>query len=130
MHSGWAADGIGHCACFCMALGKWVLNPASVGCVLIVRHCHVGFEPGLLQAPVVVRRLCNWISLRMLGLAQGKAYMFMMRTKQPAGVVSNQLYLTMDDLADQVRRPVRGVRARAAPTGSHEACLCAGNGYW
>ena len=38
------------------------------------------------------------------GLAQGKAYMFMMRTKQPAGVVSNQLYLTMDDLADQVRR--------------------------
>lgn len=27
----------------------------------------------------------------------------MMRTRQPAGLVSNQLYLTMDDLADQVR---------------------------
>lgn len=39
----------------------------------------------------------------MLGFAQGKAYMFMMRTKQPAGVVSNQLYLTMDDLANEVR---------------------------
>ena len=33
---------------------------------------------------------------------KGKAYQFMMRTKQPAGVVSNQLYLAMDDLADQV----------------------------
>ncbi len=27
----------------------------------------------------------------------------MMRTRQPGGHVSNQLYLTMDDLADQVR---------------------------
>ena len=34
---------------------------------------------------------------------KGKAYSFMMRTKQPAGAVSNQLYLAMDDLADQVR---------------------------
>ena len=33
---------------------------------------------------------------------KGKFYQFMMRTKQPGGVVSNQLYLTMDDLADQV----------------------------
>lgn len=33
---------------------------------------------------------------------QGKWYQFMMRTKQPAGIVNNQLYLTMDDLADQV----------------------------
>ena len=33
---------------------------------------------------------------------KGKAYQFMMRTKQPAGAVSNLLYLTMDDLADQV----------------------------
>lgn len=31
----------------------------------------------------------------------GKNYSFMMRTRQPAGQVSNQLYLTMDDLADQ-----------------------------
>ena len=31
----------------------------------------------------------------------GKAYMFMMRTRQPAGAVTNQLYLAMDDLADQ-----------------------------
>ena len=45
------------------------------------------------------------LTLAGVGRVQGKAYMFMMRTKQPAGVVSNQLYLTMDDLADQVRRP-------------------------
>jgi sulfite reductase (ferredoxin) len=32
----------------------------------------------------------------------GKAYCFMMRTRQPAGAVTNQLYLAMDDLADQV----------------------------
>jgi len=31
----------------------------------------------------------------------GKYYQFMMRTKQPAGLVSNQLYKTMDDLANQ-----------------------------
>jgi hypothetical protein len=37
----------------------------------------------------------------------GKAYMFMMRTRQPAGAVTNQLYLAMDDLADQVRQPDR-----------------------
>jgi sulfite reductase (ferredoxin) len=34
---------------------------------------------------------------------QGKFYQFMMRTRQPGGVVSNQLYLAMDDLADRVR---------------------------
>eukprot|EP00198_Chlamydomonas_reinhardtii_P009967 XP_001699304.1 ferredoxin-sulfite reductase [Chlamydomonas reinhardtii] len=32
---------------------------------------------------------------------QGKAYSFLMRTRQPAGVVPNRLYLVMDDLADQ-----------------------------
>mmetsp|Transcript_1137 Transcript_1137/g.3338 ORF Transcript_1137/g.3338 Transcript_1137/m.3338 type:complete len:687 (+) Transcript_1137:92-2152(+) len=31
---------------------------------------------------------------------QGKFYQFMMRTKQPAGLVPNKLYLTMDDLAN------------------------------
>lgn len=31
----------------------------------------------------------------------GKAYQFMMRTRQPGGLVSNQLYLTMDELADK-----------------------------
>jgi sulfite reductase (ferredoxin) len=36
---------------------------------------------------------------------QGKAYMFMMRTRQPAGAVTNQLYLAMDELADKVGRP-------------------------
>ncbi|EIE24850.1 sulfite reductase [Coccomyxa subellipsoidea C-169] len=35
------------------------------------------------------------------GFGQGKHYQFMMRTRQPAGCVTNQLYLTMDDLADQ-----------------------------
>ena len=33
----------------------------------------------------------------------GKAYQFMMRTRQPAGAVTNQLYLVMDELADLVR---------------------------
>ena len=33
---------------------------------------------------------------------EGKYYQFMMRTKQPAGLVTNQLYLTMDDLANEV----------------------------
>lgn len=37
-------------------------------------------------------------------LGPGKFYQFMMRTRQPAGLVTNQLYLTMDDLADQVSR--------------------------
>jgi len=32
----------------------------------------------------------------------GKAYQFMMRTRQPAGLVTNQLYLVMDELADLV----------------------------
>ncbi|XP_002971474.2 sulfite reductase [ferredoxin], chloroplastic [Selaginella moellendorffii] len=31
----------------------------------------------------------------------GKAYQFMLRTKQPAGIVTNQLYKVMDDLADE-----------------------------
>lgn len=35
-------------------------------------------------------------------LGQGKFYQFMMRTRQPAGVVTNKLYLTMDDLSDVV----------------------------
>ncbi|GAB4817544.1 hypothetical protein N2152v2_004590 [Parachlorella kessleri] len=30
----------------------------------------------------------------------GKSYQFMMRTRQPGGVVTNQLYLVMDELAD------------------------------
>ena len=34
---------------------------------------------------------------------KGKFYQFMMRTRQPAGLVSNQLYLVMDTLADKVR---------------------------
>ena len=38
-------------------------------------------------------------------LGQGKFYQFMMRTRQPGGHVSNQLYLTMDDLANQVLCP-------------------------
>ena len=32
----------------------------------------------------------------------GKSYQFMMRTRQPAGAVTNQLYLVMDELADLV----------------------------
>lgn len=31
----------------------------------------------------------------------GKFYQFMMRTRQPAGIVTNQLYLAMDELADK-----------------------------
>jgi sulfite reductase (ferredoxin) len=33
---------------------------------------------------------------------QGKFYQFMMRTRQPSGLVTNRLYLVMDDLADKV----------------------------
>jgi sulfite reductase (ferredoxin) len=36
------------------------------------------------------------------GKGKGKAYQFMMRTRQPGGLVTNRLYLTMDDLANQV----------------------------
>jgi len=32
-------------------------------------------------------------------MGRGKAYQFMLRTRQPGGFVSNRLYLTMDDLA-------------------------------
>ena len=32
---------------------------------------------------------------------EGKYYQFMMRTRQPAGKVTNRLYLVMDDLADE-----------------------------
>lgn len=32
---------------------------------------------------------------------QGKFYQFMMRTRQPSGLVTNQLYLVMDELADK-----------------------------
>lgn len=35
---------------------------------------------------------------------QGKFYQFMMRTRQPSGLVTNQLYLVMDELADKVRK--------------------------
>lgn len=53
---------------------------------------------------------------------QGKFYQFMMRTRQPGGLVTNQLYLVMDDLADQVRcmhacymrAAVHSARSRAA----------------
>lgn len=38
----------------------------------------------------------------------GKSYQFMMRTRQPGGVVSNQLYLAMDELADLVGAVLRG----------------------
>ncbi|KAJ9532327.1 hypothetical protein QJQ45_010368 [Haematococcus lacustris] len=50
----------------------------------------------------------------------GKAYMFMMRTRQPAGAVTNQLYLAMDDLANQVRPFVGNVTASS----SFIACTC------
>jgi sulfite reductase (ferredoxin) len=39
----------------------------------------------------------------------GKAYQFMMRTRQPAGNVTNQLYLVMDELADLVSFGLRGI---------------------
>ena len=42
----------------------------------------------------------------------GKYYQFMMRTRQPAGKVTNQLYLVMDDLANQV---IGDLRPRSTP---------------
>jgi hypothetical protein len=50
----------------------------------------------------------------------GKFYQFMMRTRQPSGLVTNQLYLVMDDLADQVGTLQAGLsagRAGAAAAG-------------
>lgn len=42
---------------------------------------------------------------------QGKFYQFMMRTRQPSGLVTNRLYLVMDDLADKVGTCVAGTAA-------------------
>jgi hypothetical protein len=44
----------------------------------------------------------------------GKAYMFMMRTRQPSGLVPNRLYLVMDELADQVGRRLAGALLRGS----------------
>lgn len=69
---------------------------------------------------------------------QGKFYQFMMRTRQPSGLVTNQLYLTMDDLADQVGRSsgrdcmiVRSIEAHVhrlpgfyGPKAAASMCLC------
>ena len=52
------------------------------------------------------------------GFGKGKAYQFMMRTRQPAGLVSNQLYLTMDDLADQVDLSAANTFLQDPPSGS------------
>lgn len=75
---------------------------------------------------------------------QGKFYQFMMRTRQPAGLVTNQLYLVMDELADKVRacRDAIGLCWRrpwgladplsrgtlqycCCPVSCWDACLCA-----
>ncbi|CAI5957879.1 unnamed protein product [Closterium sp. NIES-65] len=75
----------------------------------------------------------------------GRAYQFMMRTRQPGGKVHNRLYLAMDDLADQfgsgtlrlTTRQTFQVRPAATPrlpllpalpkrhSSSHAASLCA-----
>lgn len=56
----------------------------------------------------------------------GKSYQFMMRTRQPSGTVTNQLYLVMDELADLVIE-LRGCTSHlgvltAAPLNT--ACSC------
>lgn len=48
----------------------------------------------------------------------GKSYQFMMRTRQPGGTVTNQLYLVMDELADLVRG-VEEERMSQRPTQTH-----------
>jgi sulfite reductase beta subunit-like hemoprotein len=53
----------------------------------------------------------------------GKSYQFMMRTRQPAGAVTNQLYLVMDELADLV-----GAACWAAGVGGAELALNGGGG--
>lgn len=50
---------------------------------------------------------------------KGKFYQFMMRTRQPAGHVSNALYLVMDDLANLV-----GLLHAAAQPTSPTSYLC------
>ena len=53
----------------------------------------------------------------------GKSYQFMMRTRQPAGAVTNQLYLVMDELADLVG--AGWVARRCAALGG-EGCVLSG----
>jgi sulfite reductase (ferredoxin) len=48
----------------------------------------------------------------------GKFYQFMMRTRQPSGLVTNQLYLVMDDLADQVSGPASAAWAWGSRPGA------------
>ena len=59
---------------------------------------------------------------------QGKFYQFMMRTRQPGGLVTNQLYLVMDDLADQVR-PARIVLASRLPGAGCMSITCIDNRF-
>lgn len=55
-----------------------------------------------LLTPLVVLRFPLQDHREKRTMGAGKFYQFMMRTRQPAGLVTNQLYLAMDDLADQV----------------------------
>jgi hypothetical protein len=57
---------------------------------------------------------------------QGKFYQFMMRTRQPSGLVTNRLYLVMDDLADKVR----GCGAACVPPALHSVCTSVARGLW
>jgi hypothetical protein len=65
---------------------------------------------------------------------QGKFYQFMMRTRQPSGLVTNRLYLVMDDLADKVPAAAGAAvvaLARRAGGGSWFSCsawICACTG--
>jgi sulfite reductase (ferredoxin) len=56
---------------------------------------------------------------------QGKFYQFMMRTRQPSGLVTNRLYLVMDDLADKVGAVAAVVVAVAVGIGR-----CGGPRIW
>ena len=56
----------------------------------------------------------------------GKSYQFMRRTRQPAGAVTNQLYLVMDELADLVGGGWPG----AAVAGWCWALAAAAGGRW
>jgi sulfite reductase (ferredoxin) len=54
----------------------------------------------------------------------GKSYQFMMRTRQPAGTVTNQLYLVMDELADLVSPSAAANDPAPPPAGRARSANC------
>ena len=97
------------------------ISPYLARCCLVPSNaCQAGYTEPQSQAEAGAAP-CNR-DKRSFG--QGKFYQFMMRTRQPAGLVSNQLYLTMDDLADQVLHGALPVLAAACALSTPHMSYC------